>query len=507
MEPNTSTEIAMSSSIVGLQIPSMTTTSFPYTITTTKVVTSALPGGGETTYTTVIQTGVLSTDVPRGNPFAHNTRAIIGLSLGITAFLILSVIAIFFTCRRFKRQRSRHGSEENFLDPFSGPVWRPPLVDDDGEHENVYEVRHRHSAPRFAVGGTSADHSQSLSHSGEGEEGSNGSADGYIPIPGSVESAGGRPGLVRNASSGQGTMQGFGQTMGMNSNAMNVSMAATAAAAGLSHRMSSTSHARRRRQSSVAPEPGLWLGGRDIASTSVYDSPQAENSSSLGHGWVGSRTSLVHAHESSLGHGGGSSSGHGVSRPTSVGHVNVNSFYPLPPLPGMSQSGEIQMPDVLVHLPTAHPSLEELQPLPSSSTTSPRASYNPYTMGPSSLLHPIPPSVQGSTAHLSPLTMSQTLWPPATLPVYLSPASEMTETSSLAEGLLNPHLGVAGGVGMNEAMQASVTSLRDNIDYTRPINPRLHSSATFFTVDSASAQSYRDEDGEDGRGDQTETER
>jgi hypothetical protein len=54
------------------------------------------------------------------------------------------------------------------------------------------------------------------------------------------------------------------------------------------------------------------------------------------------------------------------------------------------------------------------------------------------------------------------LWPPATLP----PSPSPTDNSSMAEGLLHPRLSLSQG----QSHQASLTSLRDHEDYTRPIN-------------------------------------
>lgn len=57
---------------------------------------------------------------------------------------------------------------------------------------------------------------------------------------------------------------------------------------------------------------------------------------------------------------------------------------------------------------------------------------------------------------------SSILWPPATLP----PSPSPTDNSSMAEGLLHPRLSLSHG----QSHQASLTSLRDHEDYTRPIN-------------------------------------
>lgn len=55
------------------------------------------------------------------------------------------------------------------------------------------------------------------------------------------------------------------------------------------------------------------------------------------------------------------------------------------------------------------------------------------------------------------------LWPPATLPPLPSP---LPDNSPMLEGLLTPHLGTR----MTSSEHSSSASLRDNVDYSRPIS-------------------------------------
>lgn len=76
--------------------------------------------------------------------------------------------------------------------------------------------------------------------------------------------------------------------------------------------------------------------------------------------------------------------------------------------------------------------------------------------------------------------MPSPLWPPVTLP----PSPALTANSSMIEGLLHPRLGMA----LADSHQASLASLRDNEDYTRPINglllnSHLRSTTTLETQD------------------------
>ncbi|KXN82773.1 hypothetical protein AN958_02212 [Leucoagaricus sp. SymC.cos] len=96
------------------------------TFTTSEHWTSALSNGQTSVYSTIIETGVLSSDPSRPNnsAFARNTGAIIGVTLACTVTVIVSVIMTFFGCRRYQRRlrsgegdtnSTSEGSRENFL--------------------------------------------------------------------------------------------------------------------------------------------------------------------------------------------------------------------------------------------------------------------------------------------------------------------------------------------------------------------------------------------------------
>ncbi|TFK33954.1 hypothetical protein BDQ12DRAFT_669777 [Crucibulum laeve] len=534
--------------IIPSEMPSVETTSpstsFPYTLTYTSVWTSTFPGGSVTTYSTVIETGVLSTDTPKGDAFAHNTGAIIGVSLGGALALILVVIGVFFGCRRYKGHgRPHNGSNENFLARGHPAVWRPPLdEDDDIDYDPYYDHNSSGASP------SNAPPAHSVGHSGEGDfldgssNGGHGSASGtgsaghrgvsasFAGGSGSVESGGPPPSPVRSSSfGGQPYMPGFGQTMDMASTAVPATMAANY-----------SMPLEQRRRSNV-PDPGLWLGGRDISSIygntapptdlsshghgSTYESAislgpgsssgHGATSSSSGHGAVQavSRGSASPASGSGSGSGSGSRSNpHG----SSTRHSNTPpTSFPLPQqntgsdrpdserrsvrsfLGRLSPRSRGSVPEFVMHNPSTagHSSAESILPIASR-----RQSYATPPVGytPSSLLNPLPtppqlPSSSSPTSpfltpaeiahaneqHYSPTASVQHLWPPATLPPLPSPA--LTQSSVVAEGLLDPQLGRA----LSQDEQASMTSLRDNVDYTRPIhglvNNRMYSSTTITT--------------------------
>ncbi|EAU82183.2 hypothetical protein CC1G_11373 [Coprinopsis cinerea okayama7 len=99
------------------------------TLTITTVFTSTYSGGMETTVTTVIETGILRTDVPAPTSgLANNVSAIIGLTLGATFAIIGAIILLFFCCRRYRRTHKRGDSAEH-LNPQR--EWRSPLRDEE----------------------------------------------------------------------------------------------------------------------------------------------------------------------------------------------------------------------------------------------------------------------------------------------------------------------------------------------------------------------------------------
>ncbi|KAJ7257560.1 hypothetical protein B0H12DRAFT_471276 [Mycena haematopus] len=90
---------------------------------------------------TTTSTGVLGTARPIPHNFAHDPAAIIGVTLGCLAFLILLVFAVFCACRRFGRPRTHRefmlrGASRGLRRPPG--AWRSPIDGDGGE--SVYEL-------------------------------------------------------------------------------------------------------------------------------------------------------------------------------------------------------------------------------------------------------------------------------------------------------------------------------------------------------------------------------
>ena len=117
-------------------------------------------------------------------------------------------------------------------------------------------------------------------------------------------------------------------------------------------------------------------------------------------------------------------------------------------------------------------SMESLMSPEPSNLYSPSLLNPPITIPPSRAILRFPRGVTGNSYTPLPPEMSERytsgtssgLWPPVTLPRPPSPVP--TDDSSMVEGLLHPRL----GRGADRLQQASTASLRDNEDYTRPIN-------------------------------------
>lgn len=414
-----------------------------------------------------------------------------------TFALIIMVFFIFFACRRYKSQRSINGSSVNVLYSSREGSWRPPLegdVDDDPYYAGNYTgiiAALQDPSPNF-------DHGVYPGQE-EMEEVSNGHSGGHDNPPRRSLSFGRQP-----------YMTGFGQaaeTMhsGQTTNG-NVSpvLSRYNSAAAVAQPMLN-------RNTSRGSDTGL-LGHPDYA-VNVYANSSPTNVSTHGYTSVhhGSRSAQslnnVTSPPSSYGHGASSSSsGHGLvmggkkakkkkdsdSRPNTGSSTQSTppTSYPYQDANNNDDKGSIR--GFLGRLRGGRTSVPEvvLSPASISSRVGSResvagpapVSHSHFTRRPSSLLNPPPPSLlqsYGQTDDFRHRHQSASGWndPPSmgvyqrgsSLPSATPPPPMMqpsiSEDPRLPEGLLHPHIAII----RNSSNHSSSASLRDNIDYSRPI--------------------------------------
>ena len=408
--------------------------------------------------------------------FARNTGAVIAVCLSVAVGLILAVLVIFFACKRY-RSRRRSGSTENILSLAREVSLRRPV---DGEDDDsVIEYGGSHSPHRHRpLGGRS--------HSGEKSNGFGGAggqrlAEGHGRGVAESSNAGmAQP--LHPAFGGQPYMPGYGQT---------------------THRPVAQPDPNLPRYASVAgPNSSqTWQGINNI---------QAYYEGSGGQNHLSARGSRSAVSPTLVGSSYGSSSGES-SRAKPHARVSPAGSRPVPPLidghrhrsapatalifdperqDHQEQSDKASSRRFLTRLRNsrrtsvqtlatlrggrAHAtqgSMESLMSPEPSNLYSPSLLNPPVTIPPSRAILRFPRDVSRNSYFPLPPEMSERytsapssgLWPPVTLP---PPSPVSTDDSSMVEGLLHPRL----GRGMDRLQQASTASLRDNEDYTRPIN-------------------------------------
>ncbi|PFH47988.1 hypothetical protein AMATHDRAFT_49892 [Amanita thiersii Skay4041] len=194
-----SSENSASVVIVPIQMTVTITDMIPESITNTPMttkVTRTLLGGRTTVITTMVQSGVLSTNAAGDNGFSHNTGAIIGVAVAGTAIVIAAVVLVFWLCASYRHQRrwsddtpwwlgADGDSRANILGRSGGDwtsvassvrSWRPPLGEDDDD-DNVWQglpyvsPTTTHGAPAFIPGLMGYDAPTSEGHGASSGEG------------------------------------------------------------------------------------------------------------------------------------------------------------------------------------------------------------------------------------------------------------------------------------------------------------------------------------------------
>ncbi|PPR00181.1 hypothetical protein CVT24_005079 [Panaeolus cyanescens] len=466
---------------------------------TTTVIRTVFTNGKTTTVTTVIETNTLSTDIARpSSGIARNTGAIIGIAISAAVALIVTVCLMFFACKRFKSRRSHHGSTDNILGLARETSWRPPIDGDDESYMGGY-------------GATMAGAGQAgpLSRSNSNED----------PFMGDRFSGEGGNGSAESANAGM--ARPLGPVFG-GQHLYVPGMAETS-----EERRSSPENGSSETQMTSAWHPGLAnmlpaddegrLNNTTGSNYSTTSLTLGGDMSSQSHGGSRSQNGLLKAYSTSRKRGS-------VPGPRAMPEDKYRRHSSTPPTAFLGTRQERSPPErspdsndkgsirsfIGKLRNSRHMSLQSMMTIrgngnkaTSQESITTRAMTNLYS--PSLLNPPIPlpqpspallhfprgvtgnsyttPSEAMSYAYMYP-NMSSVAWPPVTLPPAPSPVP--TDNSSMVEGLLHPRLQMSAGL----PHQASVTSLRDHEDYTRPINGlvnnHIRSTTTFDTHDTMS---------------------
>ena len=438
--------------------------------------------------------------------FAHQTGAIIGVTIGGAFFLFMIILSIYFVCKRHRSNRSYNSSMEDILAVSRrNTSWRPPLETDDDEH---YLAQYgRSNYPKTSGGqGVRGLSDDLLSIKGGGRSGSAESVDAN----GTLLAFGGRPQALHGSTHSRGPLLSpshssddshgnsrpwWGHTEPLNINKRNspqklpptvdshVSAIGRRSASSLGFGGSSSSHGHRgpgssgetllprgnRSTSIPEPRPVHKLSGRRY-----YSTPPAAfvgRGSSLEYG-----TQRIQRHQEERDQQDPAMKSisqnilarlRASRRPSTA--TTVKAYSQCTTI-GSEESAPSRAPSYMYSPSLLNPpiSMSQTVPLPRGVA---RSSYTTTTtFFPSQHL----PLRQDASSKGS-------RWPDVvvtTIPPSPSPVSTM-DTSSMVEGLLHPRLGMALGT----SQQASATSLRDHEDYTRPINGVCYLLSFFFLVD------------------------
>ncbi|KII84601.1 hypothetical protein PLICRDRAFT_179411 [Plicaturopsis crispa FD-325 SS-3] len=538
-------------------------------LTTVIIETSPAGGGAATQITsvsTVIASGTLSPNTQSNSSdfFATHHGAIAGLVLGSLAAVAFVAGWIFMALRRHRKQQTGARGSVKPINFAPDAPWRPPLEDDDRNEEVSRSMSEPYGglvANRSETGHlTRADEPEATSsgHSGSGFGAyGSGSTENHSPVRNaSYGPMTYMPGLGQAAETlaypveGQFVYPADGQ-------AYTDEFGVAVDAAG-------RPEFPRRRTPSGGPDPALWFGGREIPYNQLGNSaPSPTNvESSHGHstaahgqdaGYMstsGSGSSGENSNSSPYGHGAStyptatSSHDHGLPSTPSD-----SSTYALRPGQAKRSTSRGENPPSSLRYKGKNKSSDSFKSFVSrlrggrgSSPESPVKSRGPsptypppmyparvsptmtrrptsptypgdrpppgflrsHTPPPSSLLNSHSPTTTVFAAHAPPRDIPpenmRKPWEraPLTLPPLPSTSAEdPPEPRSLLDPRLSFRLGAVG--------QSSSSSLRDHVDYSRPIgglvNNRMNSTTTFDTKDTKDSleaqRTPHDVDGDD----------
>jgi len=477
--------------------------------------------------TTSGENGALSTDTSHDNSFVHQTGAIIGITVGGAFFVFIVILSIFFACKRYRSNRSYNSSLEDILaSSRSNTSWHPPLeTDDDEQYMAAYR---RPTPPRFLK-----------TSGGLGQRGPfddpltfNGSRSGSAESAGAngaLVNFGGQPPLAQ-------TLHGSAPSRGpilFPSYSLNDSHGNSRLLSGPTEPLNINKHISTPKKLSPTVDSHVSAIGRRSASSLGYGGSTSSN----GHLGPGSSGETLLPRGSS-----NRSTFIPPEPPRPVHKLSGRRHYSTPPtafigrnsgLEDDTQRIQQQQQEEQDQQDRANKSISQVilarirasrrssdastvkaysrcTTIESEGSIASRASsyYSPSLLNPPismSMTVPHPGGVTRSSytfssQHFIPLRQDTSTssprglvrWPdvgtppapppPLPPPFPSAPSPVPTDTSSMVEGLLHPRLGMA----MGSSQQASATSLRDNEDYTRPINGLVNnhimrSTTTFET--------------------------
>ncbi|KNZ71402.1 hypothetical protein J132_09856 [Termitomyces sp. J132] len=464
-------------------------------VLSTKTISTTLTShrNGAISTSTSLEPGVLSTDNPKGpNGFARDTGAIVGVAVAGTCVIIIAVIVLFFLCKR-RRQGTRYRS--GGFGSSAGLQfipWQPPLAGDDDALFYTQDVR-RHSNGSFQRLG-SVTHTSEMAHSGAefvgAEHNGNSSESGFSHAQNQPPLAGADLIYVNAHHSVMPPPSAWYESvhgpLGADARSSLPSLYAGTSSNGHLNASTSSCHGHFYTPTSshghssgdmyvkalsyghVPPPPSSEHGLLQLtdSTTPPRVNPSLKNlvdhipTSSHGHMYADSSCGDTYGHIPSE---------HGLIDPTSPPRAN-NHNLSLKNLVDRLRPTRGSLPTIVV-ANNNNNNNNKMTYKSSSSYSLPLQKLYPPQPQP----QPQPPAsfLRGTTVTLDrpnkptlrPIeTHGYGLWPPATLPPLPSPTN--TENSRVLEDLLTPQLRPR----LASSQYSSSASLRDHVDYSRPIN-------------------------------------
>ncbi|KJA21566.1 hypothetical protein HYPSUDRAFT_41957 [Hypholoma sublateritium FD-334 SS-4] len=437
--------------------------------TTTTVIVFTTAGSNQTT---TVPSGALRTEAATVSAFAQNTGAIVGVAVAAFVALLCLLFCVFFTCRRYRREKHPDDYIDGIMHLARGTSWRRPVDGDEDEsyNEKAHSAqrpsgRHAHSSDMHEVSERTS-HGDRLSNGDSSAESTTATmvpmstvfgGQSYIPSLDQGHCADSAPSAV--ATSGL-----------LSRTPTRTSIDAWRVPAG-SYPHPNTCGTRSAVSLVLAGEPNK---GTTVSSSSTEDSRRPYPKRKSLSGPRPNTSAKVRKHSS--------------TPPTAFMGVRQSAFDCEQQTQPREQSEKVTVKGLINRLRSgrrtsvqsvdtvrgsSHGPETDQSSLPSISVFSPSLLNPPIVVAPSHPVLTFPRGVTGNSYTPSDGSVgvsgqydnSAVLWPPPTLPS-VAPSPSSTDTSSIKGYLLHPRL----ALGRAQSEQASITSFRDHEDYSRPIN-------------------------------------